>query len=61
MDMTEPTREDGKVCYPKCSKLQDKLVMKFSAVVVIGQKAFMEAYSSAMQKNGRPYNNRYVY
>ena len=50
-----------KVAIPNAAKLQGSLVMKFSAVNVIGQKAFVEAYSSATQKNGRPYNNRYVY
>jgi hypothetical protein len=49
-----------KVAIPNAAKLQNTLVMKFSAVDVIGQKAFVEAYSSATQKNGRPYNNRYV-
>jgi hypothetical protein len=44
-----------KIAIPNAAKLQETLVMKFSAVDVIGQKAFVEAYSSATQKNGRPY------
>ena len=58
--MTESTRGMEKVAIPNAAKLQNTLVMKFSAVDVIGQKAFAEAYLSAMQKNGRPYNNRHV-
>jgi ketosteroid isomerase-like protein len=50
-----------KVAIPNATKLQDTLVMKCSAVDVVGQKAFVEAYSSATQKNGKPYNNRYIY
>ena len=47
-----------KVAIPNAAKLQDTLVMKFSAVDVIRQKAFVEAYSSATQKNGKSYNKQ---
>jgi len=50
-----------KVGIPNAAKLQGPLVMKFSAIDVIGQKAFVEAYATSTQKNGRPYHNRYVY
>ncbi|CZR61586.1 uncharacterized protein PAC_11483 [Phialocephala subalpina] len=50
-----------KASIPNAVKLQDTLVIKFSATEVIGLKAFVEASASATQKNGRPYNNRYAW
>jgi hypothetical protein len=49
-----------KVAIPNAGKLQGGLVMKFSSIDVVGQKAFIEASSESTQKNGKPYNNRYV-
>jgi hypothetical protein len=42
------------------SRLQEPPIMKIVSLDVVGQKAIFEATGSAMQKNGRPYNNRCV-
>ena len=34
--------------------------MKIESLDVVGQKAIVEMSGSAMQKNGKPYKNRYA-
>lgn len=34
--------------------------MEITELEVVGQKAIAEIVGKGMQKNGRPYNNRYV-
>jgi hypothetical protein len=34
--------------------------MKIDSLDVVGQKAIIESTGSAMQKNGKPYNNKYA-
>jgi hypothetical protein len=35
--------------------------MEITELEVVGQKAIVEIVGNGMQKNGRPYNNRYVF
>jgi hypothetical protein len=42
-------------------RLQDDILrVRFETIDVIGNKVIAEASGFATQKNGRPYNNKYV-
>ncbi|KAM3075974.1 hypothetical protein ACMFMG_006513 [Clarireedia jacksonii] len=42
-------------------RLDGGLAMKSNTLDIIGQKAIIEATGTAIQKNGRPYNNRFCW
>jgi hypothetical protein len=49
-----------KVRLPLASRLEGVPTMKIESLDVVGQKAIVEISGSAMQKNGKPYNNRHA-